>query len=1006
MKYLKYLSVIIIIPYIWNNYSHAQEILLQQCEDFFRSEDNVILIQSLCESINKDIEEAKSTQLLEVNKCIQKEKEQHNISGQTVVHSELDTLLKEGKKALFKEADYSTALEIFKKGLKKAQIQDKINYVVVFFNAIAEIHNKKGEYQEARNNYISALKILITAPSLTGIGSVLDNMGQYNAALYNHNIALYLYRINKNKYGEGVALTNLGLVHLKLGEYQQALEYLQQALEIQCNIKETHEVGNIHSNIGIVYRNLGRYQKNQEALEYLQKALYIRCKINDQSGIGETLSNIGNVYYNRGDYQAAVDFYKKALDTNCKIGKKPSISINFNNLGSVYNKLDQYEKALKYLEYASEIDHQIHNKQGEAFDRISLGETYTNLKQYNNAKDQFYKSINILNDIESGYLWKAQSGLAFVEAKLNQFDSAINNYRQAINNIETVRAGITAKEHKFSFMRLKLYVYDELIALLQSLHFKYPKKGYDRQALEIFERKQGRVFLEEMAKSGARRFAGISPQILKNEEELNQKLKQAQANLNQQRAKPFDQQNSKQIEKQIQELAILKKEQTELITQIKTKYPKYYALKYPKPVDLATLQNQILQPGEMMLVYGILSADENKNRESTTILWVIGKQQFQMFIIPDKKIIDNNNPKQVVNIPIHRIIKILRELIIDRLTSFNKASYDIYNQLLPPTAHKMIAGADTLYIVPTGPLYGLPYEALVTNINDNDKPHYLIQDHAIVYLSSASLLKILRMEQSKPASKSFIAFADPVYPACSKIPSEDKTPNDKKSIMTELRTKTYLKEMDGCFTPLPETENEVKQISKLLEADPDTDLYLGSKASRSMVFSLNKEGKLDDYRYVMFSVHGVIPEPTNVIEQPALVLSNPTTDGYLTMSDVFSIQLNADFVNLSACNTGIGGNIKGEGIRGLTRAFMYAGTPATAVTLWSVNLLSAKDLSIGLFANLKDGQNIAHALRNIKLKMIKGQVKRPKKLDEELDEDYSNPYHWAPFVVFGDGKNN
>ncbi len=150
----------------------------------------------------------------------------------------------------------------------------------------------------------------------------------------------------------------------------------------------------------------------------------------------------------------------------------------------------------------------------------------------------------------------------------------------------------------------------------------------------------------------------------------------------------------------------------------------------------------------------------------------------------------------------------------------------------------------------------------------------------------------------------------------------------------------------------------------------------------------------------MFSVHGIIPEPKNIIEQPALVLSNPTKkgEGYLTMADAFGLQLNAKLVNLSACNTGRGEHVRGEGIRGLTRAFMYAGTPATSVTLWSVNVYSAKEFSIELFTNLKanlekgKNQQFAQALQKVKLNMIEG----------ELSKKYSDPFHWAGFVVYGD----
>jgi len=959
MKSSKIILTIVLLT-LWVSGLCAEEIFLQQCEEFLTSENNAVGQQNQC------AEDSTSTRWLALSQCTVKEQNhsQTFISkwvefGQSFFRSELDRLLTDGERA-FKEADYSTALKIFKEGLHKAQTQGKRDYIAGFFNAIAAVHNAKGEYQQAKTHYNHALKINPTGSSLTGLGAVYDNLGQYEDALKYHKQALSFYRKIKNLRGEGGTLTNIGLVHLKRGEYQQAEEYLQQALKIQCNIKEIHEVGKNLSNIGMVYRNLGQYQK---AFEYLQKALSVRCQIGDRSGIGETLTNIGNVYGNRGEYQKALDYYKKALAISCEIGKKRSISTGFNNLGDAYNNLRQYQKALKYFEYAIDIDRKIHNEQGEAIDLISLGEAYRNLKQYHDAKVQFEKSVTILKDLDSRHLWKAQSGLAFVETKLNQPESAIQYYEQALYNIEKLRAGITLKEHKISFMRQKLHVYDELIALLQSLHSKYPHKHYDRKAIEIFERKQGRLFLEEMGQSGARRFTGLPNDIIQQEQTLAQQW----------------QQKSRSPE----EWQALEQAQAKFETMLAQKHPKYHALKYPQPVDLATLQNQVLQQGEMVLVYNVISEYANVEIESKTILWVIGKKQFKMFTLP---LDENTLAKDVAQ---------FREFIVSDgwVIGFVEACKKLSQKLLPKAARQLLVGTKTLYIVPTGVLYGVPFEALLnTPISAENTPRYLVQDYAIAYLSSASLLKTLReTKRQEQPPEPLLAFADPVYQAC----PQQSLPAEEDSFMG-LRTKSYLKIMkDGCFTRLKDTADEVLQIADVLKADKNKAIYLGEKASRSTVFALNDQQQLDDYRYIMFSVHGILPGEVNQITQPALVLSNPLTEGYLTMADAFALKLNADFVNLSACNTGRGELIRGEGIRGLTRAFMYAGTPATAVTLWSVRVDSAKHLSIQLFKKLQAGQKLAHALRATKLEMIENAGNGP---------DYSHPHHWAGFVIYGLGQ--
>jgi CHAT domain-containing protein len=160
------------------------------------------------------------------------------------------------------------------------------------------------------------------------------------------------------------------------------------------------------------------------------------------------------------------------------------------------------------------------------------------------------------------------------------------------------------------------------------------------------------------------------------------------------------------------------------------------------------------------------------------------------------------------------------------------------------------------------------------------------------------------------------------------------------------------------------------------------------------VFAFHENGRLDEYRYLVFATHGVLPGEIDAITQPALVLSYPEQEGYLTMADVFQLKCNADLISLSACNTGMGEYQANEGVIGLTRSFMFAGTSAVTVTLWSVESQSAKELNVGLFEHLAAGQSPAQALQAAKLNLLRG----------EKGEHYRHPYYWAPFVLFGDGQ--
>jgi CHAT domain-containing protein len=705
------------------------------------------------------------------------------------------------------------------------------------------------------------------------------------------------------------------------------------------------------------------------------------------------------VYHNLGQYQTALDYYQQALTIDHEIKNRHGEGADFGNIGLVYFDLGQYQTALKYHLQALKIRREIKNRHGEGVDLANIGAVYHNLGQYQTALDYYQQAMTIDREIGSDGLLITQRGLASTEAKLNQSDVAIQHYEQALDNIEKLRAGITEKEHKISFMRGKLYVYDELIALLQSLHPNNPKKGYDRKSIEIFERKQGRVFLEEMGKSGARRFAGIPENIVQNETERVQKIEAARKSRTEALAQGKDAEpHRKRLEK-------LQAEQAEFEKTLQTDYPDYYSLKYPEPVSLKELQKDVLQADELMLIYNI--------RKEATDLWVVGKEHFALFTLPltaaqmqqqitkfrdvgIKSILDEMEDAKKENKKGLELKRHLDGAVQENLPDFVETSYALYQQLLPEAARQLVAKAkpSTLYIVPTGALYSLPFESLVT-APDEDEPHYLLQDYAIAYLSSASLLKTLRESQHRREIMErapLLAFADPEYPqkSCQALNQGDS--------IKGLRTRAYKKLLGGegiCFPPLPETADEVKAIAKLFHVNPYSQpkpLHLKEDASVETIERFNDEEELDDFQYVLFSTHAILPDDISYIKQPALVLSHPEKNGYLKMADVFGLKMNADLVTLSACNTGRGDAIKGEGVRGLTRAFMYAGTPAVAVTLWSVESLASKQLGIHFFTQLKNKQPLAKGLQQAKLAMLKNDKSH-----------YRHPYFWAGFVVFGDG---
>jgi CHAT domain-containing protein len=290
--------------------------------------------------------------------------------------------------------------------------------------------------------------------------------------------------------------------------------------------------------------------------------------------------------------------------------------------------------------------------------------------------------------------------------------------------------------------------------------------------------------------------------------------------------------------------------------------------------------------------------------------------------------------------------------------------------LLKPIADK-IQGKDLL-IVPGEALCYLPFELL---IEDNK---YLVENHRIRYAPSMTALHMLRLwqgQRGKPPAQPLYALGEPLYDAQSEA-------------STFAVRDVQLREGRAGFAPLKHSGEEVRAIAKLLGS---TDVRTGKDATENAVKEASATGKLAQYRYVHFATHGILGE------QPALVLSLVgndgerdeigVNDGFLRLGEVANLKLNADLVVLSACRTGQGRLHNGEGVSGLARAFMYAGTRGVLCSLWAVDDRETSNLMVSLYGHLKAGKGAPDALRAAQLEMIRGG---------------KAPLYWAPFILIGE----
>ena len=303
----------------------------------------------------------------------------------------------------------------------------------------------------------------------------------------------------------------------------------------------------------------------------------------------------------------------------------------------------------------------------------------------------------------------------------------------------------------------------------------------------------------------------------------------------------------------------------------------------------------------------------------------------------------------------------------------------------------------TLIIVPDGALDYLPFEALVAGsargASGESQPSYLLEKFAVVYGPSASALvtvKAMNHGTGVPP-KTLLAFGDPVV-ASSPGPATAGGATEATRSATEMAGTSAdddYTERGFSFVRLPYTREEVVAISKLFPI-PQRKVYLGDEAREETV----KAEKLDEFRYIHFASHGFIDEAKP--GRSGILLSRvpqSSEDGVLQMGEIMRLKMNADMVTLSACGTGLGKLVSGEGILGLTRAFFYSGARNVTVSLWNVNDSATAALMKSFYQNMNRGLPKSAALRQAKLIMLRGK-----------NVTWSQPYFWAAFILVGEGK--
>ena len=865
-------------------------------------------------------------------------------------------------------------LEYYEKALKNDQDVGLKDHEAQTLRNIGYVHYQFSDYSRALNYYSQALAIArdigdkaAEGRYLADLASVYWAKGDYPGALKFGEIGLKLTQENLDKYSETTALSFIGNIHWTMGHFSKALECYLRALKESQNAGNRTNEATCLNDIGLIYRETGDYQK---ALDYYERALKIFRETRGKIGEGICLNNIANIYITLKDNSRALDYLERALKIAQETGNKYFESNRLNNIGNVQTRLGHDARALEYFEEALKIAKGIKAKDREAGVFRDRGFVFLKMNRLAESLDSFEKALAIALEIgQPTTTWLAYSGLARALEQDGRHEEALANYKKSIQVIEDIRARFPSEEQRAGYLKDKIKVYESLINLLFALHQRQPSAGFDGQSFYYAEKAKARAFLDSLEEAKINLRAGLSPQTREEEIKVSKEISSLQTEL----AKPgLSEEERGELFKKLGEA---EEAYRNIIQAMRMKNPKYAQLAYPEPRRLEEIQEKVLDRESALLEYFV--------GEENSFLFYVTKNDFSVHRLSGSKELQERA---------NNYIKLLSSKTVQDFTAF-PAGKKMYGELIGPVGDKIVK-ARKLIVVPDGNLNYLPFEAL---IRDQDSPadkagnhavqdsgirspgKFLVEDYVISYApSSSSLMNLLDRKGESRAKKIWLAFADPVY--AGKGSPGQTAPAD------EISREYYLgKGFD--FSPLPYSGEEVKMVSKLIKRG-QREIYTQEGAKEEKL----KATPLKDFKILHFATHGLLDE--NVSLRSALVLTldeDPEEDGFFQVREIYDIELDSDLVVLSACQTGKGELENGEGVSGLSRAFLYAGAQAVLASLWNINDRATAGFMGHFYRYLNQGKSKDEALQSAKLEMLKS--------------PFRHPFYWAAFVVIGDSRS-
>jgi CHAT domain-containing protein/tetratricopeptide (TPR) repeat protein len=863
------------------------------------------------------------------------------------------------------------------------------------------------------------------AKSVNGIGETYSRLGETRQALAAYERALGLHRALGSRVNEASTLNNIGLQFVNQGRYAEAIERLKASAAIFHEIGDYRQERSPINNLGLAYGYMGEVETSTT---YFERALKIAEENSDESGAAYAYMGLGGLADLKGNVQDALTFFARAIDRFRKLGNHQLEALALSNIGSLYRRFGDAESALDYYERSQEVRKLAPNRVNEANLIGNIAKVYVVLGQpqkaieFTNTELRFWREIGnkaseasalsqlaslqlSLGDLdaagasaesalalgresrnrqaETGALLTlsrvrlrqastteavalaaealatvrgggvrvaepdALVALARAEAASGALDAAREHGTAAVDVTESIRSTVAGPDLRTVIVRGKYAAYDVLVDVLMRLHRQRPADGFDRQAFGVSERARARTLIDLIAESRSNIREGVDPALRSREQTLRAQLTMRRND----------------SDERVQALLV---QFRELQNEMRAKNPRYASLVEPSAADLDTVQRELLDADTTLVEYAL--------GEEHSYAWVVDRATSTAHELP---------PKARIDALARRAHDALSRA---QAPDLRVALQELSDAIVTPIAAR-IAGK-RLAIVTEGTLQYIPFAAL-----PDTEARPLIASHEIVSLPSASTLRALRHAAPSPANKNRSVFVvgDPVFDSKDPRVARGGAPTSAPAAAPAAALERSAR--DSGVTTLERllfTRREADAIAALVPSNRTRKL-LDFDASLERIASHD----LSTYRVVHFATHGLLnnkhPELSGLVFSLVDAQGRPQ-NGFLPAYEVYNLRLNAELVVLSACQTALGQDIRGEGLVGLTRAFMYAGTPRVVASLWRVPDSATAALMARFYRGLlSENRRPAEALR-----LAQQSVRAERR--------WAAPYYWAGFTLVGEWK--